>query len=788
MKYVIIENNMYNSYFLTKLFKNLRFRKMKNVYQVPYIAPLSPIFYGETFKYLFNSFVITLISLRRKYKQDEILKYRERLIYTRFVQRILKAKNTSPGANLKHSIIYSEWPSPPSTDTSTMTTPLFVVSPREGLIKYFKSPSISFSIYGDNYFPKTWYSMEDKTQLDHTEKISIDPLNKRAELPSIKIDYSRIENNLSLSRIYAPFTPYIGYQNLLTTYKASNKNVLFRNIYTPKLYSPYYTISKITYRSYMDTHDGWDIPSDNNATFDINDPNLAKNSDCFTSLYLHDLNLNSYKRYRNLSEKDKKKIKNYVYGLKNWYYIDDKDMEINPNEEGIPTYNKVIGYIKSILESLEDNTIYKCMVIGIGTFGIKTSASSIFISKKTNPDFLAQQFISYCTGIQMKYLSEDFTCFKLTLRKWLTKEEINTNFDSLLNQIELQNRKLVNFMKTQKRHFLPPRFSETGEIINNTTNWLSDSTKNMCGFIVYDNITIGSYGKSLSNGWYKHDNYDINVKVVATDYHVTLYKASLLKAKWIDRYCDPKINSWVRHFNHLGIRVLYEGSTYKHAEMRYKTSHWQPTTEDKEYNKKIGSLDIETFTDNDGIGLAIPYAGFRKITGEEELFYLNAQEDPINMLCRMITRLLDEKNDGWLFYVHNLSRFDSRFILAALGRMGLKPKKLLGRAINEIFFITISKKIGKKNITVTLTDSMYILSSSLDNLAKKFATENKGYFPYSFVRADNLYYEGQMPPYNHYNKLDKAEYDKKAYEYILKIILDVWKKKPYNIYRKILFA
>ena len=137
-----------------------------------------------------------------------------------------------------------------------MTTPLFVVSPREGLIKYFKSPSISFSIYGDNYFPKTWYSMEDKTQLDHTEKISIDPLNKRAELPSIKIDYSRIENNLSLSRIYAPFTPYIGYQNLLTTYKASNKNVLFRNIYTPKLYSPYYTISKITYRSYMDTHDG----------------------------------------------------------------------------------------------------------------------------------------------------------------------------------------------------------------------------------------------------------------------------------------------------------------------------------------------------------------------------------------------------------------------------------------------------------------------------------------------------------------------------------------------------
>jgi hypothetical protein len=58
---------------------------------------------------------------------------------------------------------------------------------------------------------------------------------------------------------------------------------------------------------------------------------------------------------------------------------------------------------------------------------------------------------------------------------------------------------------------------------------------------------------------------------------------------------------------------------------------------------------------------------------------------------------------------------------------------------------------------------MYILSSSLDNLAN--GTENKGYFPYSLVRAYNLYYVGKMPPYNHYNKLDKAEYDKKAYEY-----------------------
>lgn len=97
--------------------------------------------------------------------------------------------------------------------------------------------------------------------------------------------------------------------------------------------------------------------------------------------------------------------------------------------------------------------------------------------------------------------------------------------------------------------------------------------------------------------------------------------------------------------------------------------------------------------------------------------------------------------------------------------MGLKPKKLLGRAINEIFFIRLSKKIGDKNISVSLTDSMYILSSSLDNLTKKFGTVNKGHFPYSFVGAHNLDYKGKMPPFKHYNKLDQDTYLKLAAKY-----------------------
>ena len=74
-------------------------------------------------------------------------------------------------------------------------------------------------------------------------------------------------------------------------------------------------------------------------------------------------------------------------------------------------------------------------------------------------------------------------------------------------------------------------------------------------------------------------------------------------------------------------------------------------------------------------------------------------------------------------------------------------------------------KVGDTKVTVSLSDSMYILSSSLDTLAKKFDAGNKGYFPYTFVRGDNLYYEGEMPEYKHYNNLAFSEYERMAGEY-----------------------
>ena len=68
---------------------------------------------------------------------------------------------------------------------------------------------------------------------------------------------------------------------------------------------------------------------------------------------------------------------------------------------------------------------------------------------------------------------------------------------------------------------------------------------------------------------------------------------------------------------------------------------------ENKYDNNMGSLDIETYTDNQGYGVAIPYAaGFRKITGEEELFYLENNQDPTDMICKLLNRLLQPENDG----------------------------------------------------------------------------------------------------------------------------------------------
>lgn len=129
-----------------------------------------------------------------------------------------------------------------------------------------------------------------------------------------------------------------------------------------------------------------------------------------------------------------------------------------------------------------------------------------------------------------------------------------------------------------------------------------------------------------------------------------------------------------------------------------------------------------------------------------KMFYAQPEEEPLMVVVRMIEELLTDRYNGCCFYVHNLARFDSRFILEGLGYMNNVKVSLLGRDMNQIFKIKISRKIGKKSINVVFLDSYYQLPFKLETLAIKFNTETKkGIFPYRFVNKYNLFYKGAVP-------------------------------------------
>lgn len=99
--------------------------------------------------------------------------------------------------------------------------------------------------------------------------------------------------------------------------------------------------------------------------------------------------------------------------------------------------------------------------------------------------------------------------------------------------------------------------------------------------------------------------------------------------------------------------------------------------------------------------------------------------------------------NGYTFYVHNLGRFDSVFILKSLV---LNDSFEVIPIWKDSTIISLSIKYG--DIRISLLDSLQLIPESLGDILKSFNCEvKKGYFPYSFVNKNNLYYIGE----NHLN-------------------------------------
>jgi DNA polymerase type B, organellar and viral len=111
--------------------------------------------------------------------------------------------------------------------------------------------------------------------------------------------------------------------------------------------------------------------------------------------------------------------------------------------------------------------------------------------------------------------------------------------------------------------------------------------------------------------------------------------------------------------------------------------------------------------------------------------------------------------NGYTFYVHNLGRFDSIFIIKSL-------------VVNKNITITpiwkdnaiLSLTIKYNDFKIILLDSLQLISGSLENILISFnCSIKKGHFPYKAVSKKSLFYIGNKPLKKFYeNNISDQEY------------------------------
>jgi hypothetical protein len=167
-------------------------------------------------------------------------------------------------------------------------------------------------------------------------------------------------------------------------------------------------------------------------------------------------------------------------------------------------------------------------------------------------------------------------------------------------------------------------------------------------------------------------------------------------------------------------------------------------------DENISTFDTETFVGKNG--LFQPYAcGFHiGRTGVNKTYYITDYTSSQDMICNSIEDLI--KSKPGTVYVHNLSKFDSYFLLKPLFQNYVVKPTYKDRLLLSL---VISKKMiidGKKvNLKMTFKDSYLLLSGSLKSLAKTYNTNTqKGSFPYGFVSEKTFNYKGLIPDYEYY--------------------------------------
>jgi hypothetical protein len=207
-----------------------------------------------------------------------------------------------------------------------------------------------------------------------------------------------------------------------------------------------------------------------------------------------------------------------------------------------------------------------------------------------------------------------------------------------------------------------------------------------------------------------------------------------------------------------------------------------------ERNVRIGTFDLETFTDIDGFSKIFALGFKTKKDKEPILFFIDNNLNSESLVENCINSMLTNYYNNYVFYVHNFSRYDVVFLYNILLKINDKKGYSyynLKTTMRDDDIIRLDISIKDKNLNskisksfkISFRDSMAFLNKGLDHISKEFNIKyKKGLFPHNFVNRQTINYKGKKPDISYYIN-SKKTFTIEDRDFYSSIPLDNWDLK-----------
>jgi DNA polymerase type B, organellar and viral len=238
------------------------------------------------------------------------------------------------------------------------------------------------------------------------------------------------------------------------------------------------------------------------------------------------------------------------------------------------------------------------------------------------------------------------------------------------------------------------------------------------------------------------------------------------------RFTDKNIGGMDKAFLRIigNTTIKYENNNIIYIDSKINSKKVEPLKKmDLVRNTKYGTFDIETALDKNN--KFIPVSCGWKIKNLYKDYIITNYDSTESMFKNCFDDMFNHNNYTW--YAHNLGGFDAVFILKILFANYNKPKVQFKDGKPLSINVRFTNKDSNKTKIIVFKDSYKIQPLSIRKLIKaNDITTKKLYFPYFFMRTDNINYEGILPDKLFFDNIPELEYKK---------IADEFKDKKWNL-------